>query len=204
MDVPDSVDSPPVNQAIGADADVQKMQPGKKKVYLDKSAALSETYIKTDTIATRQIAVLAADGFDMQSFKAMQNALKAEHAMVKIVAPHGGTITCSEGMEHKVDAAILTTESVLFDAVYIPGGQASVDALLKKAKFKKFVDETFMHCKAIAVDGAGVRLLDATHVGEYKHDDKAVFVDGTPRDFIDAVAQHRNYARMEVAKLVPA
>ena len=203
LEVPTSVDGP-VNQAIGADADVEKMQPGKKKIYLDKSAALSETYIKTDTIATRQIAVLAAAGFDMKSFKLMQDALKAEHAIVKIVAPHGGTITCSEGMEHKVAAAIMTTESVLFDAVYIPGGQPSLDALMKKAKFKKFVDEAFMHCKAIAADGEGVQLLDATHVGEYKDDDKAVFVNGTPQDFINAVAQHRNYARMEVAKLVPA
>ncbi|WP_420458536.1 catalase [Neolewinella sp.] len=202
LEVPTSVDGP-VNQAMGADAEVEKMQPGKKKIYLDKSAALSETYIKTDTIATRQIAVLAANGFDMESFKLMRDALKAEHAIVKIVAPHGGTITCSEGMEHKVDAAILTTESVLFDAVYIPGGQSSLDALMKKAKFKKFVDEAFMHCKAIAADGEGVQLLDATHVGEYKDDDKAVFVNGTPQDFIDAVAQHRNYARMEAAKMVP-
>ena len=204
MDVPDSVDDQPVNQAIGADADVQKMQPGKKKMYLDKSAALSEAYIKTDTIATRQIAVLAADGFDAADFMPMSEALKAENAVVKIVAPHGGTITCSKGHEHKVGAAIMTTESVLFDAVYIPGGQPSIDALMKKAKFKKFVDEAFMHCKAIAADGAGVQLFDATHVGEYKNDDKAVFVNGTPQDFIDAIAQHRNYERMEVAKMVPA
>ncbi len=203
LEVPTSVDGP-VNQAIGADADVEKMQPGKKKIYLDESPALSESYIKTDTIATRQIAVLAADGFDADAFLPMHEALKAENAMVKIVAPHGGTITCSQGHEHKVAAAIMTTESVLFDAVYIAGGQSSVDALLKKAKFKKFVDEAFMHCKAIATDGEGVQLLDATHVGEYKNDDKAVFVNGTPQDFIDAVAQHRNYARMEVAKMVPA
>ena len=86
LEVPTSVDGP-VNQAIGADAEVEKMQPGKKKIYLDKSAALSESYIKTDTIATRQIAVLAADGFDMKSFKLMQDALKAEHAVVKLLPP---------------------------------------------------------------------------------------------------------------------
>ncbi len=203
LEVPDSVEGP-VNQAIGADADVDKMQPPAKKMYLDKSAALSETYIKTDTIATRQIAVLAADGFDGNDFGPMKEALEKENAMVKIVAPHGGTITCSKGHDHQVAAAIMTTESVLFDAVYIPGGKKSLDALMKKAKFKKFVDEAFMHCKAIAVDGAGVHLLDATHVGKYKNDDKAVFVDGTPQDFIKAIAQHRNYERMEVAKMIPS
>ncbi len=202
LEVPDSVEGP-VNQAIGADADVDKMQPPAKKIYLDKSAALSETYIKTDTIATRQIAVLAADGFDGNDFGPMKEALEKENAMVKIVAPHGGTLTCSKGHDHQVAAAIMTTESVLFDAVYIPGGKKSLDALMKKAKFKKFVDEAFMHCKAIAVDGAGVHLLDATHVGKYKNDDKAVFVDGTPQDFIKAIAQHRNYDRMEVAKMIP-
>lgn len=203
LEVPAEIDQP-VNQAIGADAEVEKMQPGKKKMYLDKSPALSLTHRQPDTIATRQIAVLAAEGFDMGAFKKMSDALKKEKAMVKIVAPHGGTITCSEGMEHEVAAAIMTTESVLFDAVYIPGGQKSVDALMKKAKYKKFVNEAFKHCKAIAVDGEGVKLLDATHVGDHKDDDKAVFVDAKPKDFIKAVAIHRNYDRMEVAEKVPA
>ncbi|MCP9234394.1 catalase [Lewinella sp. JB7] len=202
MDVPDTIDQP-INQAIGADADVEKQQPGEKKIYLDKSAALSQTHLKSDTIATRQIAVLAADGFDGDDFTAMSEALKAKNAMVKIVAPHGGTITCSKGHEHEVFAAIMTTESVLFDAVYVPGGKQSVEALLKKAKYKKFVNEAFKHCKAIATDGAGEKLLDATFAGDHK-DDAAVFVDGSPKDFIKAIAQHRNYDRMEVAKMVPA
>ncbi len=203
LEVPDSVEGP-VNQAISADADVEKMQPPTKKIYLDKSDALSLTHRTGKGIATRQIAVLAADGFDMEAFKPMQKALEAKHAVVKIVAPHGGTITCSAGMEHRVFSGIMMTESVLFDAVYIPGGQSSVDALLKKAKYKKFVDEAFMHCKAIAVDGAGIQLLKATHVGDHLDGDKAVLVDEAPQKFIDAVAQHRNYDRMEVAKLIPA
>ena len=203
LTVPDSVEGP-VNQAIGADADVEKMQSGPKKIYLEKSEALSLTHRPgARGIATRQIAVLAADGFDMEGFQKVTEALKAEKAVVKIVAPHGGTITCSKGMEHEVFSGVMMTESVLFDAVYVPGGQQSVDALLKKAKFKKFVDEAFMHCKAIAVDGAAIEILDATHMGEFT-DDKAVFVDGTPKDFINAIAQHRNYDRMEVAKMIPA
>ncbi len=188
MDVPKDIQRP-INQALGADADVEKHQPPKKKNYLEKSDALSQTHIKTKSIATRKIAVLAADGFDMKSFKKMSDALKKENAMVKIVAPHGGTITCNEGMEHKVDAAIMTTESVLFDAVFIPAGKKSVDELMKKAKFKKFVNEAFKHCKAIAVAGEGEELLNQTHVKDYK-DDKAVFVNAAPKEFIEAIANH--------------
>ena len=202
LEVPDSVEGP-VNQAIGADADVEKMQSPPKKVYLEKSDALSLTHRPGKGIATRQIAVLAADGFDMKGFDKMQKALKKENAVVKIVAPHGGTITCSKGMEHKVFSGIMQTESVLFDAVYIPGGRASVESIMMKAKFKKFVDEAFMHCKAIAADGEAIELLDATHVGDHTTD-KAVIVDGEPAEFIAAIAKHRNYDRMEVAKMVPA
>ncbi len=201
MDIPKDIQRP-INQALGADADVEKYQPKEKKNYLDKSDALSQTHIKTKTIATRQIAVLAADGFDMASFKKMTEALKKENAMVKIIAPHGGTITCDEGMQHKVDAAITTTESVLFDAIFIPSGKKSVDMLLKTAKFKKFVNEAFKHCKAIAVAGEGEEFLNHTYVKEHK-DDKAIFVNANPKEFIEAIANHRNWERSSIVKDIP-
>src|SRR5690606_41950942 len=64
---------------------------------------------------------------------------------------------------------IYTTESVLYDAVYIPGGQASIDALLKKAKFQKFINEALKHCKAIAADKEGEKLLDKTFARSEEH-----------------------------------
>lgn len=202
LDVPDQIDTP-VNQAIGADADVEKHQPKPKKKYLEKSPELSQANTVFDTIATRQIAFLVADGFDMNAFGAMEKTIKNEKGMVKLVAPHGGTVTCSAGMDHQVDAAIETTESVLFDAVYIPGGQKSIDGLLKKSKFLKFVNETFKHCKAIAVDGEGKQILQASLFVDYLQEDKAIFIDGNPSDFISAIAKHRNWDRMSVAEKIP-
>lgn len=198
MKVPKDIEKP-INQAIGADANVEDHQPGKKKNYLDESPALSQANTVFDTIATRQIAFLVADGFSMKDFDTMKMALEKENAVVKLVAPHGGTVTCSDDMDHKVDAAIMTTESVLYDAVYIPGGKKSVEALLKKSKFTKFVDEAFKHCKAIAVDNEGIQLLDNGTINDFK-DDKAVFIDGKPKDFISAIANHRNWQRMEAAE----
>ena len=202
LKVPKSIDKP-INQAIGADADVKKHQPPKKKNYLDKDPALSQSNTNFDSIATRQIAVLAADGFSMNDYKTMKKALEKENAMVKIIAPHGGTVTCDEDMEHKVDAAIMTTESVLFDAIYIPGGQKSIDKLLEESKYKKFINEAFKHCKAIAADNEGEKLIDATFLADYK-DDKAVLINIEPKNFIGAISKHRNWDRMDVAKKVPA
>ncbi|WP_179334549.1 catalase [Winogradskyella costae] len=202
LKIPDTIEHP-INQAIGADAEVKKHQPLTKKNYLDKDKALSQANTKFNSIATRQIAVLVSDGFSMKAYSTMKKALEKENAMVKLVAPHGGTVVCDNNMEHQVDAAIMTTESVLFDAVYIPGGKKSIDKLLKEAKFKKFVNEAFKHCKAIAADNEGEHLLDKTFVTDHK-DDKAVFINEAPKAFIDAISKHRNWERMEIAAQVPA
>ncbi|MFL9830888.1 catalase [Flavobacterium sp. ST-87] len=201
LEIPKSVEQP-VNQAIGADADVEKHQPPKKKNYLDASPRLSQANTKFDSIVSRKVAVLVADGFSMENFKKMNDALTTEGAMVKIVAPHGGKVMCDENMEHKVDAAILTTESVLYDAVYIPGGTKSIDKLKTEAKFIKFINEAFMHCKAIAADNEGEDLLDATYMVSCKKD-KAVCINQKAQVFIDAIAQHRNWERMDEVKKIP-
>lgn len=193
----------PVNQAIGADANVEKHQPPKKKNYLDSDPALSQSNTIFDSISTRQIAVLVADGFSMSDLKSKKAALEKKGAMVKLIAPHGGTVVCDENMEHEVDAAIMTTESVLFDAIYIPGGKKSIDTLKSESKYMKFLNEAFKHCKAIAVDHEGEQLLDETFISNYK-DDKAVFINQKPQSFINAIAKHRNWDRMDVAAKVPA
>ncbi|MDO6440397.1 catalase [Cyclobacterium sp. 1_MG-2023] len=201
LSVPDKIEEP-INQAIGADVNVADYQPGPKKIYLDKSAALSQANTKFDSIATRKIAFLAADGFKMDDFKQMKSVLEAENAICMIVAPHGGTIKCDAGMDHPVAASINTTESVLYDAVYIPGGQSSIDALLKAAKFKKFINEALKHCKAIAADNEGEMFLDETYVKDFK-DDKAVLINTEAEVFIEAIAKHRNWDRMKKVEGVP-
>ena len=201
MKVPKTIDMP-INQAIGADADPKKHEPGPKKNYLDASPALSQANTKFTSIATRQVAVLVAEGFDAKTFAAMKTMLEREGAVAKLVAPHGGMIKDSNKKEHKVDAAILTTESVLFDALYIPGGKASIDSLLKNAKYVKFVNEAFKHCKAIATDGDGERLLKATYVKDYM-EDKAIHINGKPNDFKISMAKHRNWDRRGVSDSIP-
>ena len=201
MKVPKEIKQP-INQSIGADEDVEKHQPGAKKIYLEKSPALSQSNTKFDSIETRKIAVLAADGFSMKNLRRMKSELERGGAALKIIAPHGGTITCDENMEHKVDASIMTTESVLFDAVYIPGGMKSVKALAENAKFIKFVNETFKHCKAIATDDEGEEFLMKTYAGKHS-DDKAILINADATEFKKAIQNHRNWDRRYIAEKVP-
>lgn len=201
LPVPEEIEQP-INQAIGADSKVEDFQPGPKKNYLDKSPALSQANTKFDSIATRQVAVLAADGFSMENFDRMKKMLEAGKAVVSIIAPHGGMVKCDTGMDHEVAAAIATTESVLYDAVYIPGGKASVDAMLKEPKFLKFVNEALKHCKAIAADDEGEKFLGKTYAGDFK-DDPAICINSDPKKFEKAIARHRNWKRMEKAAAIP-
>jgi catalase len=200
LEVPENIEKP-INQSIGADAKITDHQPSKKKIYLDEAPTLSQANTKFNSIATRQVAFLVADGFNMDDFNQMKKALEKEKAIVKVVAPHGGTITCDTDMVHKVDAAIMTTESVLYDAVFIPGGEKSLQAILMKSKYIKFIDEAFKHCKAIAVTNEGIQLLNKSSIKGFKSD-KAIFIDGKTSDFIKAIAQHRNWDRMENAEKI--
>ncbi len=202
LKVPKNIEAP-INQAIGADADVNKHQPIKKKNYLESDSALSQSRTNFNSIATRQIGVLVADGFSMSDYKEMKTVLEKEGAILKFIAPRGGTVKCDENMEHEVDASIVTTESVLFDAVYIPGGKKSIDVLKNESKYLKFINEAFKHCKAIAAMAEGENLIDETFVVNYK-DDKAILINEKPKKFVEAIAKHRNWDRMPVASKVPA
>ncbi|WP_424495310.1 catalase [Salinimicrobium sp. GXAS 041] len=202
MEIPEEIDQP-INQAIGADADVQKHQPGPKKNYLEKSKALSQEFLPSEGIATRKIAVLAGDGFSESDYNKMEKPLEEAGAMVQIVGVHGGTIKCDKGDSHKVAHALMTTESVVFDALYIPGGKESVDALKKQAKAKKFINEALKHCKAIALDSEAEELFDSTYGKDFK-DDEAVCINEDPKKFINAISKHRNWKREKAAMEIPA
>lgn len=206
--------TPPINHSIPADGDATKFQPKLPKKFDSSvvSPALSMANTPKDSIKTRKIAFLVADGFDDTAVLNMTKALQTAGAMVKIVAPHGGMILGAKGNELAVDFSLLTTSSVLFDAVYVPGGAESVAALLREADAEHFINEAYKHCKAIAATSEGVDLLRATYAaGELQVEKGAkelpadasggliVSAASDARkvadDFIAAIAQHRHWSR---------
>lgn len=78
--------------------------------------------------------------------------MAAESAKTKIIAPKLGYIKSATGKEIKVDQSFLTAASVLFDAVYVPGGAKSSASLKENAQALQFVYEAYKHGKAIAMD----------------------------------------------------
>ncbi|MEO8073195.1 MAG: catalase [Acidobacteriota bacterium] len=206
IEIPAKLDKP-MNMGYPADANPDDYQPiPKKDAKVKKDDTLSMVNTVKDTIKTRQIAFLVADGFDENDVKTMKNALEKQGATAKIIGMKSKSVKDADGKEMKVDHALRTVASVLFDAVYVPGGEKSVAALTKNADVIEFVNEAFRHCKAIAASGEGVNFLKSeTYVGKASND-KAVILsengsESITDDFIKAIAEHRNWDREMMDKV---
>jgi catalase len=205
LKVPDQRSIAPLNQSIPADGKPERFQPKKPTNSAEKSEALSMENTVKDTIRTRKIAILAANGFDDASLSSMKKALVSAGGMPKIVSPKLGNIIGAQGTELQVDFSLLTTASVLFDAVFVPGGKKSVEALLQDGAAVHFVNEAYKHCKAIAASKEGADLIGASAIGALNASDEQTDpallispggkVNHFAQDFIAAIAQHRNWNR---------
>jgi catalase len=141
------------------------------------SPALSQLNTATDSIATRKIAVLAADGVDVHGVERFNEAMTRQGAIVEVLAPTaGGTLTGGSGGQLAVDRAFTTMASVLYDAVVVPCGPDSVEALSNDGYAMHFVSEAYKHLKAVGAFGSGVDLLRATAVAEQLADSTDVVV----------------------------
>jgi len=192
----------PINHSVPADGNQKNYEPVKMKQSIEKSDALSMANTLKNSIKTRSIAILAANGVDEDSLIATKNALEAEGATTKIISHKLGTIKGATGKEIKVDQSFLNTSSVLFDAVFIPSGAKSVSSLIAESDAIEFVNEAYKHCKAIAANGDGVDLLNQFYAAK-KLSDAGLIIDKSVKHFIKAIAQHRFWEREKVRK-VPA
>jgi catalase len=205
---------PPVNRSIPADGDPRNFEPRRIGKTPETSAALSMAGTVKDTAKTRKVAILAADGVDAAAVDAMKKALTAAGATAKVIAPRGGTLKSARGGGVPVDFSLLTVGSVLFDAVFVPGGEESVKTLSADARARLFVTEAYKHCKALAATGAGVALLPGADAGAARHRtgalEEGVVAGGdgdvakVAAEFIAAVKRHRAWSREAKAEGIAA
>lgn len=214
LSIPDELESL-LNQSYPVDADKMAYQPNMATSSVEKSQALSMASTPKDSIATRKVAILAAEGVDEKQLTAMKERLLAEGAVVEVIAPKLGYILSENNKSIKVDKSFLTTASVLYDAVYVPGGMNSTATLTAEADAIHFLNEAFKHCKAIAADAFSLPVLKETYFGKYlpaNHKEASQMIEGVlvhddsealRTEFIKAIARHRFWEREKKLK-VPA
>jgi catalase len=173
-----------------------------------------------DSIKTRKIAILVAEGFNGDLVADVKAALKKAGATAELVSLSLAKIQCGGGNTHQPDKTFLNSGSIMYDAVFVPGGARSIAALRSDGLALHFINEAFRHCKAIAAAAEGVDLLLASNIGDPAAGPPAaekalvavpgLIVERAPADpktliqrFISAVAEHRHFTRQQKER-VPA
>ena len=209
-----------VAEGIGVAAPAATAAPAKPKAGaidpggkgpLGQSPALSMANTVKDTIKSRRVAVLAADGLQAAQMKTVKRALEAAGAHVDIVARTLGALLGDHGDAIEVTKTFLTTSSVQYDAVLVPGG-AGCEGLKRLAAAIYFVNEAFKHGKPIGAIGEGVDLLLESDIAGVEFADSSAAaalrsdrgvitlrdesaLDGFTGQFIAAMGQHRHWDR---------
>jgi catalase len=191
--------APPLNRSIPADGDSEEFQPRASRKQLKPSPELSIVLSgQSSSIRTRRIAILAADGCDDAELQAVLQALGSEGAEAKLVAPRLGILKTANGIPVQIHMSLLTASSVLFDAVFVPGGERSVSALSADPAALEFIVEAYKHAKAIGATGVAAEWLRDARFGADPNSDTALLLGDSakivPR-FVTAVAAHRNWNR---------
>ena len=174
-----------------------------------KSAALSQENT-TKTVQGRKVAILAAEGVDGAQLRVLKQSLSLLGIGAEVVSKFGGEIQSGDGDTIEVDQTFLTTTSVLYDAVYVPGGTQSIDTLNDYSEAKDFVHEAFKHFKPIAALAEGIDLLMHSNLKDMnlkltKGEMGNQFGVVTNRDgskmepftqaFLQAIKEHRHWTR---------
>ena len=177
----------------------------------NRDAALSMAKSRRDSIAGRKVAVLVANKVDGAAIDALRKELQAGGAVMKLIATRLGDIKSSEGKDIQVDHSLPTVGSVMFDAVFVPGGQG-VEALCANAHAVLFVKEAYNHGKAVGAGDQGAMLIAKAARSAGSSDGAfqgpGVFVAPGKanaaflKSFVAAIAEHRFAARPDLEAIV--
>lgn len=150
---------------------------------------------------TRKVAILADHGFNSAEVTGLMELLKKSGITAVIISKNLGMIKGDDGKELEVNHTLLTSSSVLYDALFVAGGQQSVDSLKQKKEAVYFVDEAFSHFKAVGAGkeasalfaAAGISLEGSPGVVVFENSNE---VTAESQKFIDAIIEHRHWNRM--------
>ncbi len=127
---------------------------GKPATDVQPSPALSQLPPGPGPIAGRVIGVVAGPGADLAGIAKVRKALAAQGAVLRVIAPVGGTLGKGARTE-VVERTFATTRSIEYDAILVAGGAGS----LADIKLTVLLQEAFRHAKVLGSWGDGDQAL---------------------------------------------
>jgi catalase len=173
------------------------------------SPALSMAYTAKKSIRGRRVAILAAAEVEVAQLSGVASALTNAGATPVVVSLALGPVVTQGKSAIEATTTFLTASSVLFDAVFVPGGARSVAALRAALECEPFVRDAYRHAKPIGGMGEGIDLVEGALAAELPagaptDQARAGLVlsrDGDietfTRGFTAAIARHRFWERSE-------
>jgi catalase len=165
-----------------------------ERAEVTKSPALSLLARPGDgSLKGRKVAILVAPGVVGAPLAAVQEALLAQGAVGRLVAPRIGPVATDEGDMLDADASLENEPGFLFDALVLPDGEAAVAALARDGHTMEFIKDQYRHGKTILVLGAARALMDKAGVPaalpDGEPDPGLLFAAGDAAGVVDAFVQ---------------
>ncbi|KAI7856257.1 catalase-like domain-containing protein [Circinella umbellata] len=164
-----------------------------------------QKYPKVDTIRTRKVAILTAPGTNQEEAKAMYDYLTSQGAYPAYIGVHQGE---QEGLP--IDHTYITDSSVLYDAIYVPGGAEGIKfltettALFPMDEPKVFVMDAYRHGKPIAASSEGTQFFQMAVEGMTHYNGTEGVILGPEQnieqDFREALITQRFWSRLPLDK----
>ena len=118
----------------------------------------------------KTIAMMIASGFEEAGFIAIQRAMMAAGAKLKIVSREAGLTNAWNGtgwgMSYPADATLSTTLAVDYDALIVPAGQRHVDALQNEVHAKRVLGAFLRADMPVLLQAEARQLLQLIDGGE--------------------------------------
>ncbi len=152
-------------------------------------------------IQGRKVAILVADGIVGQSAVDLHEALFAQGAVPRFVAPRIGPVSTFDQVAINADASLENEPGFLFDALALPDGDEGVKMLAADGHTMEFIKDQHRHCKTILVMPASSALMlkaQITSTLPSGDPDPGIVLGSTQAEFaafIAGIARHRHPER---------
>nr|WP_026681850.1 catalase [Priestia megaterium] len=154
------------------------------------AVSMANTIFRPDTL---RVGVIIAQGFNESVTRAILNQWKAVGLQPVIIAKDLGTVTGENGEKWKVDNSFLTGSPLLYDGLYVVGGDHMGNDFIWKTK--SYVVESYNHYKPIGASEEASTIIESLGIdgqpGVLIEQTSELFAD----EFIKAMTKQRFWAR---------
>ncbi len=143
---------------------------------------------------SQKVGVLIGDGFNGEEVQNTLDVLEEYGVFIEVIGERLGTVTGADGTEINVDNIFVSTYPVLYDSIYVVGGEASNQTRFNQ-EVKSFISEAYKHYKPIGVATTGQLYIKTSAENNLAG---VVFAGNNPdfgNEFVSAIATQRFWNR---------